>query len=118
MARFAVNNSINHSATLWIGTFLLLSYSTLTTLMRGFLKFGMLGIDDAVAGLTQLLVYGNILSIIYALRHGLGRSIAHDKNGMAQLEYAEVSEMKLFLPRLKTDQSRHFKRALSSTCCH
>lgn len=74
MARFAVNDSIDHSATLWIINFLLLSYTTLTTLLRGFLKFSMLGVNDAVAGFAQLLVYGNILSIIYALRHGLTKT--------------------------------------------
>lgn len=93
MARFAVNDSIDHSATLWIVTFLLLSYTTLTTLMRGFLKFSMLGVDDAVASLAQLLVYGNILSIIYALRHGLAKSVAHDQNGKKEPEYADVSNM-------------------------
>lgn len=88
--------------------------------MRGALKFSMLGVDDAVAGFAQLLVYGNVLSIVYALRHGLEKSVAQKESGKNEPDYADVSEMKkiLSLPRLKTDQPRHSKRALFSTCCH
>ena len=92
MARFAVNNSLDHSATLWIVTFLLLSYTTLTTIMRSVLKFGMMGIDDAMAGLAQLFVYGNILSTIYGLRHGLGRSGSDGESGGGISGYSEVSK--------------------------
>ena len=64
MARFAVSNSHDQSAALWIMTFLLLSYTTLTILVRGFVKVSMLGLDDGIAGLAQLLTYGNVFSVI------------------------------------------------------
>ena len=92
MARFAVSNEHDHSATLWIMTFLLLSYTTLTILVRGFVKFSMLGLDDGVACLAQLLTYGNVFSIIYALVHGLARSGVGDENGGTSDGYAGVSK--------------------------
>lgn len=92
MARFAVNNSLDHSATLWIVTFLLLSYTTLTTMMRGVLKFGMMGADDAMAGLAQLFVYGNIFSIIYGLRHGLAQSDNDSESSADGSKFSEVSD--------------------------
>lgn len=76
MARFAMADSQDQSAVVWIMTFLLLSYTTLTTLVRAAVKFRMLGFDDGVAVLAQLLAYGHAFCVIYALVLGLpGRSI-------------------------------------------
>lgn len=91
MARFAVSNSHDQSAALWIMTFLLLSYTTLTILVRGFVKVSMLGLDDGIAGLAQLLTYGNVFSVIYALLHGLARSSLDDRNDEISDNYAGVS---------------------------
>jgi hypothetical protein len=91
MARFAVSNSHDQSAALWIMTFLLLSYTTLTILVRGFVKSSMLGLDDGVAGLAQILNYGNVFSVIYALLHGLARSSLGDENDETSNDYAGVS---------------------------
>ena len=91
MARFAVSNSHDQSAALWIMTFLLLSYTTLTILVRGFVKFSMLGLDDGVAGLAQMLNYGNVFSIIYALLRGLGRSSLGEENDGTSNNYVGVS---------------------------
>lgn len=92
MARFAVSNTHDQSAALWIMTFLLLSYTTMTMLVRGFVKFSMLGLDDGVACLAQLLTYGNVFSIIYALDHGLAKSRVDYENGGSNNGYAEVSK--------------------------
>jgi hypothetical protein len=88
MARFAVSSANDQSAALWIMTFLLLSYTTLTTLVRGFVKFSMLGLDDGVACLAQLLTCGHVLSIIYALRHGLARNSSDDTSDYGNVSYA------------------------------
>ena len=92
MARFAVSNTQDQSATLWITTFLLLSYTTLTTLVRGFVKLSMLGLDDGTACVAQLLTYGNVFSIIYALRHGLARSSGNNETDSITSNYGEVSD--------------------------
>jgi hypothetical protein len=91
MARFAVANMEDQSAAIWIVTFLSLSYTTMTALMRGFIKLNMLDIDDGGASLAQLLAYGNIFSVIYALRHGLARSGPHDADDNGQPDYGKVS---------------------------
>lgn len=91
MARFAVSNSHDQSAALWIMTFLLFSYTTLTILVRGFVKISMLGFDDGVAGLAQLLTYGNVFSIIFALLHGLTRSSLNDGDDGTSDDYAGIS---------------------------
>jgi hypothetical protein len=69
MARFAVSNSQDQNAAVWVVTFLLLSYTTLTTLARGFIQFKMMGLDDVSAGLAQLMAFGNVICIVYALFH-------------------------------------------------
>lgn len=69
--------------------FLLLSYTTLTTLVRAAVKFRMLGLDDGVAVLAQLLAYGHAFCVIYALVHGLAREEHQEADN--QLRYAGVS---------------------------
>jgi hypothetical protein len=97
MARFALSNSQDHSAASWIVAFLLLSYTTLTTMVRGFVKFSMLGLDDGVAALAQLLAYGNALSVIIALRDGLAKSSpGHGTEGNT-CSYEKVSKARLRL---------------------
>ena len=91
MARFAVSNSQDRSAGSWIVAFLLLSYTTLTTMVRGFVKFSMLGLDDGVAALAQLLAYGNALSVIIALRHGLAKVSHHHEADGSKPDYGKVS---------------------------
>lgn len=109
MARFAVSDAHDQSAALWIVTFLLLSYTTLTTLVRVFVKFSMLGLDDGVAGLAQLLAYGNVFSVIYALRLGLARKSQGDETMGVEAGYEKVSDASQS-PRLKTDRTRRYKR--------
>lgn len=46
-------------------------------MVRGFVKFSMLGLDDCVAALAQVFAYGNALGVIVALRNGLAKS-SHD----------------------------------------
>jgi len=91
MARFGVSDSQGHSAALWIVTFLLPSYTTLTTLVRGFVKFSMPGLHDGIAGLAQLLAYGNIFSVVFALRHGLARSSPMHAETEGDSDYSKVS---------------------------
>lgn len=95
MARFAMSNSQDHSAGSWIVAFLLLSYTTLTTMVRGFVKFSMLGLDDGVAIFAQLLAYGNALSVIIALRDGLAKSSPGNETEGNKLGYEKVSKARL-----------------------
>jgi hypothetical protein len=89
MARSAMADSQDQSAVVWITTFLLLSYTTLNTLVRAAVKFRMLGFDDGVAVLAQLLAYGHAFCVIYALVHGLARKEHQEADN--QLRYAGVS---------------------------
>lgn len=115
MARFAVANLEDQSAPVWIVTLLSLSYTTMTSLMRGFIKLSMLGIDDGGASLAQLFTYGNIFSVIYALRHGLARSGHRDGDDNEEPDYREVSEECKSATTLhtSTDMGRHYKQASS-----
>jgi hypothetical protein len=75
-----------------------LFYTTLTTLVRAVIKFRMIGLDDVVAGLAQLLAYGNAFNVIYALVHGLAREkpLEADNNDQDdQHHYAKVSDTKI-----------------------
>lgn len=92
MARFAVSDSQDQSAAVWIVTFLLLSYTTLTTLVRGFVKLKMMGLDDGVASVAQLFTYGHVICIIYALMHGFAKARPETEEDEAELEYGKVSE--------------------------
>lgn len=92
MARFASSNAQDQSAASWIVAFLLLSYTTLTTMVRGFVKFSMLGLDDGVAVLAQLLAYGNALSVIIALRDGLAKSSLDSGRDGNEPGYGKVSK--------------------------
>jgi hypothetical protein len=95
MARFATDDSLDQSASIWILTLLSLFYTVLTTLMRAAIKFRMLGVDDCVAVFAQLLACGNAFSVIYALVHGLARGEPQDaeqRNSDGRLHYAGVSD--------------------------
>ena len=121
MARFAVSNPQDQSAASWIVAFLLLSYTTLTTMVRGFVKFSMLGLDDAVAVLAQLLAYGNALSVIVALRDGLAKSSPDPGKDGSEPEYGKVSKKptaSLLLEICHTDKDRPFMQALYFTFWH
>lgn len=91
MARFAVSNLQDQSAAVWIVTFLLLSYTTLTILVRGYLKFRMLGLDDGFAGVAQLFAYGNASSVIYGLVNSLAKTRHSFATNEVEIDYAEVS---------------------------
>jgi hypothetical protein len=120
MARFAMSNSQDHSAASWIVAFLLLSYTTLTTMVRGFVKFSMLGLDDGVAALAQLLAYGNALSVIIALRDGLAKRSPDYEAEEDTFGYEKVSKAHcVCLPEIcETDKRRPSPRALSSIFWH
>ena len=121
MARFALSNPQDQSAASWIVAFLLLSYTTLTTMVRGFVKFSMLGLDDGVAVLAQLFAYGNALSVIIALRDGLAKSSSdHGRDGN-EPGYGKVSmEITASLPPgiCDTDKDRPFMQASYFTLWH
>lgn len=113
MSRFAISNFHDQSAAVWIVTLLLLSYTTLTSLVRGFVKSGVLDPDDCLAGAGQLLAYGNILSVIHALQNGLAKERAQTAGTDSGLEYGKVSDMRSgVIPRWKyeTDTHRHCKQ--------
>jgi hypothetical protein len=119
MARFAISNSEDQRAAVWVVSILLLSYTTLTTLVRGVVKLKMMGLDDGVASLAQLLTYGNVASVVYALHHGLARREAYPSNGQDVPDYGKVSEQRNQLLLQKgTDVARHCKRASYYTCLH
>jgi hypothetical protein len=117
MARFAVDNLQDHSAASWIVAFLLLSYTTLTTMVRGFVKFSMLGLDDGIAALAQLLAYGNVLSVIIALRSGLAKGSPDDGTGGKDSNLVKVSKSRCVFPLgiCETDKDRPSMQALCFT---
>jgi hypothetical protein len=90
MSRFAIANGQDQSAALWIMAILLLVYTTVTTLVRGFVKFNMAGPDDGAAGIVQLLTYGNAFSVIYALRHGLAKRAKSQVSTGKEIRYEQV----------------------------
>ena len=93
MARFAVSTLQDQGAAVWIVAFLLLSYTTLTSLVRGYLKFRMPGLDDGVAAIAQLFTYGNVFSVIYGLRHGLAKNRSSAAQRDEAIAYAAVSQL-------------------------
>ena len=92
MSRFAVANEQDQSAALWIMAVLLLVYTTVTTLVRGFVKFNMPGPDDGAAGIVQVLTYGNAFSVIYALRHGLAKRANSQAPTGKEIHYEQVCQ--------------------------
>jgi hypothetical protein len=117
MARFAMDNLEDHIAASWIVAFLLLSYTTLTTMVRGFVKFSMLGLDDGVAALAQLLAYGNVLSVIIALRSGLAKGSPDDGTDGKESTLEKVSKSHCVFPLeiCETDKDRPSMQALCFT---
>ena len=91
MARFALFDPHDQSAAVWIMTFLLLSYTTSTTLVRGWVKVKMLGLDDGAAGLMQLIAFGHVVCMVYALLHGFAKTQPQTAEEVVELEYGTVS---------------------------
>lgn len=73
-------------------TFLLLSYTTLTTLVRGFVKFKVVGPDDGAAGLAQLIAIGHVICMVYALLHGFAKAQPRATEKIVELRYGKVSD--------------------------
>jgi hypothetical protein len=92
MVRFALSDPQDQSAAVWIMTFLLLSYTTLTTLTRGFVKSKMMGLDDAAAGLMQLVAFGHVICVVYALLHGFAKAQSVPAEEAVAPEYGDVSD--------------------------
>ena len=91
MARFALSNDSDHSAIAWIVAFLTLIYTTLTLLLRIWVKVRMIGIDDLLAVLSQLLAYGSIGSVIYGLDKGFAKDVRRRSEEVSQ-DVAKVSQ--------------------------
>lgn len=91
MVRFALSDSQDQSAAVWIMTFLLLSYTTLSTLVRGYVKHKMMGLDDGAAGLSQLIAFGHVICTVYALLHGFAKVQPQTAEEAVELEYGNVS---------------------------
>jgi hypothetical protein len=91
MSRFALSDPQDQSAAVWIMTYLLLSYTTLTTLVRGYVKLKMMGIDDGAAGLMQLIAFGHVVCMVYALLHGFAKAQPETEEDIVELEYGRVS---------------------------
>lgn len=122
MSRFAISNFHDQSAAVWIVTLLLLSYTTLTSLVRGYVKSGVLGLDDCLAGAAQLLAYGNIFSVIHALLHGLAIERDQIAGFDRDLKYGKVSDMSSELiarnTRLThTDTASQYHTLYTCICC-
>lgn len=90
MARFALYNDSDHSAVAWIAKFLTLIYTTLTLLLRRWMNVRMIGIDDLLAGPSQLLAHGSIGSVIFALDNELAKDTPRRSVGNSQ-EVVKVS---------------------------
>jgi len=91
MVRFALSDPQDQSAAVWIVTFMLLSYTTLTTLVRGLVKLKAMGPDDGAAGLAQLIAFGHVACMIYALVHGFAKLQTRPAEDVVELDYGKVS---------------------------
>jgi hypothetical protein len=80
MGRFAVSDPRDQTAAVWIMTFLLLSYTTLTTLVRGYVKFKTIGLD----------AFGHVICMVYALMHGFAKAQPQTED-VVKLEYGKAS---------------------------
>ena len=89
MARFAISTANHQSAPTWIVTLLSLCYSTLTLGLRIWVKIGILGLDDALCGVTQLLAYGQLAAVMYSLTQGFGKNLSQLDNA-DQVDSAKV----------------------------
>jgi len=92
MVRFALFDPQDQSAAVWIVTFLLLSYTASTTLVRGWVKLKMMGLDDGAAGLAQLIAFGHVICMIYALLHGFAQTQPQATENVVELKYSKVSD--------------------------
>jgi hypothetical protein len=91
----------------------------MTTLVRGLVKLKMMGLDDGVASLAQLLTYGNVASVVYAPHHGLAKREAYPSDGWGVRDCGKVSEQRnQLLIHTHTNLARHCKQALYYTCLH
>lgn len=116
MARFAaVSDPHDQSAAVWIVSFLLLSYTTLTTAIRGFVKLKMIGLDDGVASVAQLFTYAYVGCIIYALMHGFAKARSRTEDSDTELLYGKVSEIwrAPSASTISADKIRRYKQASS-----
>ncbi|KAM0723696.1 hypothetical protein Q7P37_000684 [Cladosporium fusiforme] len=96
MARFAELNQDDQSARVWISTIVMPVASTLVALLRVWIRSQMLGFDDGAAGIAQLLAYGNVVSVAYALVHGLAKSTDHTGERI-NLVYGEALQASIVL---------------------
>lgn len=64
----------NHAGVTWIIALLCLVYSVLTYVTRGFIKWNMLGWDDAAITVAQVLAIGQYIALFVSLKNGLGRT--------------------------------------------
>lgn len=67
--RWAVNTGDDHSGTLYIFTFLGFTYSSLTFITRIYIKWHVLGLDDAAILAAQVLGHATLHCIYAELTH-------------------------------------------------
>jgi hypothetical protein len=91
MVRFALFEPLDHSAAVWVIALLLLFYTTLTAMVRGYVKIKMMGLDDGAAGLSQLIAFGHVTCVIYALLHGFAKAQPRATEDIVELEFSTVS---------------------------
>lgn len=90
MARFAELNQHDQSGKVWISTIVMAVATTLIFLLRIAIRWKMLGFDDGAAGMAQLMAYGDVVSVTFALLQGFAKS--RDYTGaMIHLAYGKVS---------------------------
>ncbi|KAF2171482.1 hypothetical protein M409DRAFT_18599 [Zasmidium cellare ATCC 36951] len=76
MVRFAVDNGVDKSATVWVITLLALIYSCITLGSRVYFKLGSLGREDVAILLGQATACGQFGAGIFALQRGLGMNLS------------------------------------------
>jgi len=116
MARFLDAATEADSATLWIVSLLLLVYTTLTLLVRLWVRIKMMGSDDAAVVLAQFLAYGNIISIMLATRKGTS-SEAKVLSRMDRSDVAKVGCHRVLLcgHRARADNYSSFEQVRPAT---
>ncbi|KAJ9611637.1 hypothetical protein H2200_004821 [Cladophialophora chaetospira] len=72
--RFAEITPDDHAGTIWIASILCLIYSVLTLALRTHIRLRTYGLDDYIALAATVLQVGEVIAVLLALHHGLGKT--------------------------------------------
>ena len=90
MARFAVNTSNDQSASAWIVTLLSVIYSALTLGLRLWVKYGLLGLDNAGMAAAYVLALAQQATTMYTVAAG----VARDDSATPGIHHAAIAKVR------------------------